>query len=295
MTQFPTPVVERYPIQVLHHLDVLWIQVAGTHCNLACAHCFVSSGPGVDRHRMMSRAEVRSRVGEGLALGVKEFYFTGGEPFLHPDMPDILADTLAHGPCTVLTNGTLFTARLADRLGGLTAEARYSLEIRVSLDGPSAREHDAFRGAGSFARALSGLRALATRNLLPIVTFTEGSDGDSRAYRERCERMLRGAGLSRPRLKFLPMFRLGREAARTGGYRELETLADLPPAAFDAHRLQCGACRVVTREGVFVCPLLVDEPGGRMGGRLDEALGPFALSHGACHTCYATGMTCANG
>ena len=46
---------------------------------------------------------------------------------------------------------------------------------------------------------------------------------------------------------------------------------------------------------MFVCPLLVDEPGGRMGARLDEALGEFPLSHGACTTCYVTGMTCANG
>jgi hypothetical protein len=39
----------------------------------------------------------------------------------------------------------------------------------------------------------------------------------------------------------------------------------------------------------------VDEPGGRMGDRLADALGPFTLAHGACFTCYVTGMTCANG
>jgi hypothetical protein len=46
---------------------------------------------------------------------------------------------------------------------------------------------------------------------------------------------------------------------------------------------------------VFVCPLLVDEPGARMGGRLSRALRPFELRYGACYTCYVTGMTCANG
>jgi hypothetical protein len=45
---------------------------------------------------------------------------------------------------------------------------------------------------------------------------------------------------------------------------------------------------------VFVCPLLVDEPGGRMGDTLHEAARPFALVHDACVTCWATGMSCAN-
>lgn len=244
---------------------------------------------------MMSRADVRARVDEGVALGVKEFYFTGGEPFLHPDMTEILADTLAHGPCTVLTNGTLFTARRLESLDALTRGSRYALEIRVSFDGMDAATHDRFRGPGAFLRALDGLRALERHGLLPIATFTRSADEDPLAFRERAVAMLRDRGLVRPRLKVLPMFLLGRERDRTRGYAAIETLAGLPAGAFDPERLQCASCRAVSADGVFVCPLLVDEPGGRMGARLDDSLGPFRLSHGACHTCYVTGMTCGNG
>ncbi len=291
----PAPPAARYPEQPLLHLDALWIQVAGTLCNLTCTHCFVSCGPGEDRHGMMSREAVRGRVAEALPLGVREFYFTGGEPFLHPEMTGILADTLAHGPCTVLTNGTLFTARLLDALVALASSTRHSLEIRVSLDGDRAATHDAFRGPGSFARTIAGLAALAGRGLLPIVTVTDPGREDPARLHERTRAMLHAAGVPRPRIKLLPMFQLGRETIRTRGYLDVETLAGLPPAAFDPERLQCAGCRAVTSRGVFVCPLLVDEPGGRMGDRLAEATGPFTLSHGACHTCYVTGMTCANG
>jgi uncharacterized Fe-S cluster-containing radical SAM superfamily protein len=285
----------RCPEQPLLHLDALWIQVAGTLCNLRCSHCFVSSGPGEDRHAFLSRAQVAERVAEALPLGVREFYFTGGEPFLHPALYEILADTVVHGPCTVLTNGTLCTTRVSDALAGLSRQSRYALEVRVSLDGATPEAHDRFRGAGSLARAMAGLRALSDAGLLPIVTVTQVADGDDAAFRERYLAMLRAAGIARPRLKVLPMFRLGREVERSGGYAAGESLAGLPLSAFDAGRLQCGSCRAVTSRGVFVCPLLVDEPGGRMGSRLEEALGPFTLSHGACSTCYATGMTCANG
>lgn len=284
-----------FPREPLAHLDALWIQVAGTLCNLRCTHCFVSCGPGDDHHAMMSRAEVAGRVAEGLALGVREFYFTGGEPFLHPELPSILEDTLAHGPATVLTNGTLFTRRRLEAMRRLSDEARYALEIRVSLDGPTPGAHDAFRGAGSFARALEGLRACERHGLLPIVTATRSLEDDPLAARERYAAMLRGAGIARPRIKLVPLFQLGRETARTRGYLPLETLRGLPAEAFEPERLQCHGCRAVTSRGVFVCPLLVDDAGGRMGDRLADTLGPFELRHGACYTCYVTGMTCGNG
>lgn len=291
----PAPPRADFPSQPLAHLDTVWIQVAGTQCNLSCTHCFVSCGPGDTRHALMSRAAVALTVSEALALGAREFYFTGGEPFLHPEMAAILEDTLALAPCTVLTNGTLFTPALLETLARLGRASRYSLEIRVSLDGAEPRAHDAFRGEGSFARAIAGLRALQAAGLLPIVTATHGSSEDALAVRERFDVALRQHGLARPRLKLLPMFQLGRETGRTRPYGEAETLRDLSAAEFDPARLQCGSCRAVTSHGVFVCPLLVDEPGARMAGSLAEALGPFKLSHGACFTCHVTGMTCANG
>lgn len=283
------------PEQPLHHLDVLWVQVAGTLCNLTCAHCFVTCGPREERHAMMSRAEVRARVGEALALGVKEVYLTGGEPFLNSQIEPIMQDTLAHAPVTVLTNGTLFTERRATWLAALSRRARFALELRVSLDGADAPTHDALRGAGAWQRTMAGLRMLSAAGLLPIVTVTRPAAEDARAFTERCANVLHAEGVRTPRLKLLPMFRLGREAERSGGYAPHETLASLPPEAFDPHRLQCGACRAVTSRGVYVCPLLVDEPGGRMADTLAGAARPFALAHGACVTCWVSGMTCANG
>src|SRR5262245_39222541 len=40
------------PLQPLIHLDALWVQVAGTLCNLSCTHCFVSCGPANSHHAL---------------------------------------------------------------------------------------------------------------------------------------------------------------------------------------------------------------------------------------------------
>ncbi len=295
LVRIDPPAHSRFPSQPLRHLDALWIQVAGSVCNLSCTHCFVSCGPDADHHAIMGREEVRARVAEGLAMGVQEVYFTGGEPFVNPEMEMILVDTLPLVPCSVLTNGTLFTRRRIEFLRDLTARARYSLELRVSLDGPDAESHDSFRGEGAFRRTLDGLRAVSEAGLLPIVTVTQNTDEDPLEFCNRYLAMLRAEGVAHPRLKVLPMFLLGRETGRTRDYAVSESLALLPPEAFDPERLQCGHCRAVTSRGVFVCPLLVDEPDGRMGDTLAQSAAPFELRHGACHTCWVTGMTCGNG
>src|SRR5262245_44165059 len=90
------------------HLDDLWFQVAGTLCNLTCHHCFISCSPHNRSFGFLDLATVERYLEESVALGVKEYYFTGGEPFLNPDMVAILERTLQFGPATVLTNGTVF-------------------------------------------------------------------------------------------------------------------------------------------------------------------------------------------
>jgi hypothetical protein len=142
---------------------------------------------------------------------------------------------------------------------------------------------------------MDGLVRLSRAELLPIATVTRPAGEDPLGYRDRVEEALRAAGVTRPRIKLLPIFKLGREAERAGPYGSEESLAGLDPALFDPLRLQCSACRAVTSQGVFVCPLLVDEPAARLGSRLEGALGDFPLVHGACYTCHVTGMTCSNG
>jgi MoaA/NifB/PqqE/SkfB family radical SAM enzyme len=284
------PVRTHAPVQPLLHLDDLWVQVAGTLCNLRCTHCLVSAGPGEDHHAFLSRDEVRRHVADALALGVNHVYFTGGEPFLHPELPAILADTLVHAPCTVLTNGTLFTPARIDTLRRLSDTARYSLELRVSLDGATAAEHDTIRGEGTFHRTATGLLALQERGLLPILTVTRRLDEDPVAVRERYAGALRAIGVARPRIKILPLLPLGRAAsAPVSAATDLEWSPDP-----DLPRAPCSRSRAVTSRGVFVCPLLVDEPAARMGHRLSDACRPHTLAHAACPTCWAAGMTCAN-
>src|SRR2546425_7567985 len=98
----------RSPLVSLAHLDDLWFQVGGTLCNLECRHCFISCSPHNHTFGFLGLETVRRALDESVRLGVKEYYFTGGETFLNPDMVAILEFTLGYGPATLLSNATLF-------------------------------------------------------------------------------------------------------------------------------------------------------------------------------------------
>ncbi len=277
----------------LKSLDTLWFQVAGTVCNLACTHCFVSCSPTNHTHEYLDLETVERYLAEARELGVKEYYFTGGESFLNPDMEAILEAALAAGPTTVLTNGLLLDEARCRRLAALAEASPYSLDVRVSLDGFSAESNDSIRGDGVFDRAMAGIRNLVAAGLTPVLTVTEvHQENASDEGKARFFELLRGLGITKPRLKVLPIFQIGAEAERGGAYERWQRLSegDVPDGSWD--HLQCSSCRMVTDQGVWVCPILVNEPEGRMGETLADSLTTYPLAHPACWTCHVYGVSC---
>ena len=243
--------------------------------------------------RPLDGATVRRALGEAEAVGVKEIYFTGGEPFLHGEIMPLLERALAVAPTTVLTNGTLIGPEQADALAAMAGRAPYSLEIRVSLDDTDRALNDRVRGEGAWAKAVEAVRLLRARGLLPIVTATEITREEHEpgpGMYERFRDFLREQGVDRPRVKIMPVFGLGRQP--TSGEPPL-TEEDLE--GFDRSVLQCADARVVTATGVYACPILAGLPGARLSrGGLAESFTAARLYHGACVTCRRTGMTCRN-
>jgi len=286
-------VTQAFPAAPLLALDTLWLQVAGTLCNLQCTHCFISCSPTNTTHGMMSLAQVQAHLVDASDLGVREYYFTGGEPFLNRDLFEMIEIALRQGPVSVLTNGVLIRRDTAQRLRALADASEYSLDLRISIDGWDAATNDPVRGAGTFDRILAGVAHLAAAGLSPIITVTDACAGAATPEgRTRLLQLLRDAGLPRPRLKVMPLLRIGAEETRTRGYASWETLRGRTLTATEAESLQCSSSRMVTSRGAWVCPILIDSPQARMGASLRDTLRPFELAYAACYTCHTEGLTC---
>lgn len=281
------------PVLKFSGLDTLWIQVTGTVCNIACKHCFIACGPKNDSHEIMETRAVLAVLDRAREEGVRDYYFTGGEPFLHPDILLLIERTLAQGPLGILTNGILIDETTAVRLGELFRASDYSLDLRVSIDGVTAEENDPIRGRGTYEKILAGAQNLSKAGINPVFTVTtvharyEGGEGRLGFIEE-----LKRLGFERPRVKFIPPFRIGREARRSHGYDENAVLRPGDLFADEGEVLVCGSSRTVTAKGWYACPILIEEAGARMGDGMDDALRDIRLGHPACVTCHVEGFTC---
>ena len=284
------------PTVPLDTLDELWFQVSGTVCNLRCKHCFISCAPDNHSFWFMTRDRVRGVLEESTTLGVKEYYFTGGEPFMNHEMEGILEDALALGPATVLTNGTLMPRRLAKRLAEVAAESIYTLELRVSLDGVDEETNDAIRGEGTFERCMQAVETLVAEGFLPIITAMRSwPEEETETLIGEFRELLAGIGYDQARLKILPPLLIGEEAKRSRGYEDTERITHEMLHGYDLSQLLCTRARLVTDKGVYACPILLDFPAAYLGATLGQATRRSAvLSESACFTCYVSGAICSN-
>src|SRR5215813_3055808 len=146
----------------------LWIYT-NYDCNLRCQYCVAKSSPNALR-RAIGLANVQRLIDDATQLGFVHAFFTGGEPFLLPDIYDMLAYSSARMQTTVLTNAMLLHGT---RLEKLVALANDRLIVQVSLDGGRPEDHDAYRGAGSWVRAVDGIRKLQARGFRVRLGTTE--------------------------------------------------------------------------------------------------------------------------
>lgn len=295
LVQIPLP-PDKAPRVYLEQLDHLWFQITGTLCNLRCTHCFISCSPSNHSFEFLNYEDVVRTLDESRKLGVKEYYFTGGEPFMHPRILDILEKTLEIGPATVLTNGTLFRDQTVRRLAELRDGSIYSMELRVSIDGPDAESNDKIRGMGSFSRAMEGVKKIVTAGFLPIITMAQTwDDADGSTVYEKMRQALISLGYTRPRIKLLPSLKIGAEAIRSRGYHDDERITHEMMEDFDASTLICANSRIVTDKGVHVCPILIEQPDSMLGRTVSEAMQKsYTLRHQACFTCWLNGAICSN-
>lgn len=112
-------------------LKTLWVNT-GTLCNITCAHCYIESSPANDRLSYFTLSELAPFLDEAEALagGAIEIGFTGGEPFLNPDMIELADAALARGhKVLILTNAMAPMMRPGVRAGLLALRDKFGAQL----------------------------------------------------------------------------------------------------------------------------------------------------------------------
>lgn len=281
--------------------DTLWFNT-GTLCNIACAHCYIESSPTNDALVYLTADEVADYLDqiEDRGWPVREIGFTGGEPFMNPDMPDMARLALERGyEVLILTNAMqpMMRPRVRDALTALQRDFGDRLTLRISLDHFDPARHDDERGDGSFDRSLAGmiwLRDAGIRMTVAARRMWEDSDAATRAgFAAFFTRHGFAIDAEDPaQTVIFPEMDLGTEVP------EITTacwgILDISPET-----VMCASSRmVVKRRGaetpsVVACTLLPYEPEFDLGATLAEAEGKVHLNHPHCAKfCVLGGASC---
>lgn len=285
----------------LSHPETLWFNT-GTLCNIECANCYIESSPSNDALVYLAAGEVEVYLDqiEEREWPVREIGFTGGEPFMNPQMIDMARVALIRGyDVLILTNAMRPMMRKTMRNGLLELRRKFGnkLTLRISVDHFRPDLHDEERGVGSFAKTLNGMSWLRDNGFRMAVagrSLWGNSDAESRAgYAEL---------FSAHGFEIDAMCR-----AETVLFPEMDETADVPEISKacwsilnkSPHDVMCASSRmVIKRKGtdkpaVVACTLLPYSPEFELGNTLAEAERPVALNHPHCAKfCVLGGASC---
>ena len=272
----------------LVRLATVWFNT-GSLCNLTCTHCYVGSSPTNDRLVYLTTADVAAILDELDANDNEtvELGFTGGEPFMNPDIIPILSDGLARGyRVLILTNAMRPMMKCAEDLLELQCRWGAKLTLRVSLDHYHSALHDRERGSRAWERTLPGLDWLCSGGFRIHIAGRTCWDEDEISLRRGFAALFAARGYAIDAWNPVELVL----------FPEMDEAADVPEITtacwdrldVDPASMMCAKSRmVIKRKGapsttVVPCTLLPDNPAFDMGEQLDAARGPVVLNHPHC-------------
>jgi predicted phosphodiesterase len=280
-------------------LQTLWFNT-GTLCNITCRNCYIESSPKNDRLVYLGINDICPYLDEISRddLGTEEIGFTGGEPFMNPNIIGLLKECLSRGFCVlVLTNAMKPMRRWSKQLIDLKERYGHRLKIRVSLDHYTAGRHEEERGVDAFAPTKDGLIWLASNGFNIAVAGRAMWREDQAAQRAGYARLFAEHDIpldanNSQDLVLFPEMDLGVDVPEitTGCW---DILKKSPT------EVMCATSRmVVKRKGadypvVVSCTLLPYDAQFELGRTLSQANGAVPLNHAFCaQFCVLGGASC---
>jgi len=283
----------------LQQLRTLWFNT-GTLCNITCRNCYIESSPRNDRLVYLNRIEILAYLDEIArdGWGTQEIGFTGGEPFLNPDLLRMMADCLSRGfRVLVLTNAMRPMQRKKSKLSELNSRFGRDLTVRVSLDHFTPERHEEERGPGTFRPTLEGLIWLARSGFRVAVAGRTMWNDDPQSERDGYARLFSEHGI--------PID--AHDPAALVLFPEMDANADVPEISEacwgilgkSPSDVMCASSRMVVkrkgsaRPGVLACTLVPYDEQFELGTTLKEAAASVRLNHPHCAKfCVLGGGSC---
>ena len=264
--------IYRAPVCQMKAFKNLFIEMSAKNCNMRCKHCYIDFPMTKNVKDFISVNCIKENLALVHNSGLECIYLTGAEPMTHPDFNTILRLCLKVANVCIITNGSFINEKKARFLKNVEDENDYEIIITLSLAHFDELKNDEVRCRGAFRQTLSAVKALAKYGFSPIISVTnfynEAPDLLRQKVMELCNKVEYDVEPSHVKIN-----------------RYIDKNNEGEPEYDEWKSLDCEYGRILTVNGVYVCPFLANDHRGRCGSTLADFSQKMVLETDFCENC----------
>lgn len=267
-----TNTIYRTPACKMKTFKNLFIEMSAKNCNMHCKHCYIDFPPTKNIKDFI----IINYLKENLAYIKKQppecIYLTGAEPMTHPDFNTILRMCLKITNVCIITNGSFINEKKARFLKNVQNESPNELITELSFAHFDELKNDEVRSRGAFRTSLNAIKHLVKYGFSPIILFTNFYNESTEIIYDNMKKLCRKIN-----------YDISKEYIKINNYVNENT--DIEDEISGWKQLDCEYGRILTANGVYVCPFLSNDYRGRSGATLADFSQKNTLETNFCAQC----------
>lgn len=261
------------PVVQMSELNNLFIELTAKNCNQRCKHCYINFPISKNVKDFISIDKIKAALNDTKNDTIKIIYLTGAEPMTHPEFNNILRLCLKRASVCICTNATFINEKKARFLKKVEEEGSNEIIFKLSIDHYNEIKNDDIRGRGAYRQTLNAIRSLIKYNFNPILSIINYYNEDEEILIAEFNKLCEKIGFEATDFNF-------QINEYYNKFKPVSDDSDLQSGNFD-----CKDGRILTENGVYVCPFLANDHRGRMGADFKDFSKKMFLETDFCLTC----------
>lgn len=261
------------PVVQMAELNNLFIELTAKNCNQRCKHCYINFPMSKNVKDFISVDKIKAALNDTKNDDIKIFYLSGAEPMTHPEFNTILRLCLKRASVCICTNATFINEKKARFLKKVEEEGQNEIIFKLSIDHYNEIKNDDIRGRGAYRQTLNAIRSLIKYNFNPILSIVNYYGEDKAVLISEFTQLCTKIGFETTDFNF-----------QINEYHN-KFKVNSDDFEYVGDNFDCKNGRMLTENGVYVCPFLANDHRGRMGADFNDFSRKMYLETDFCLTC----------
>lgn len=261
------------PVVQMAELNNLFIELSAKNCNQRCKHCYIDFPISKNIKDFISVDKIKIALNDTKNENIQIIYLTGAEPMMHPEFNTILRLCLKRASVCICTNATFINEKKARFLKKVEEESSNEIIFKLSIDHYNEIKNDDIRGRGAYRQTLNAIKSLIKYNFNPILAIVNYYNEDKKTLITEFNELCSKIGFETTDFNFQINEYYNKYNSQSDDFK------------FEGGNFDCKTGRMLTENGIYVCPFLANDHRGRMGCDFKDFSKKMYLETSFCLTC----------